>query len=71
MSRLIVAALRETNARDYSPEIIARVERSFSPSAMLQLFKQRQVLVAIVGNRIVGTASLDRAMVRSVFVDPG
>lgn len=66
-----MAALRETNARDYSPEIIARVERSFSPSAMLQLFKQRQVLVAIVGNRIVGTASLDRAMVRSVFVDPG
>ncbi|TIQ34419.1 MAG: GNAT family N-acetyltransferase [Mesorhizobium sp.] len=70
VSRLIVAALRETNARDYAPEIIARVEQSFSPPAMLQFFRKRQVCVAVAGNRIVGTASLDGATVRSVFVDP-
>ncbi|WP_363213557.1 GNAT family N-acetyltransferase [Mesorhizobium sp.] len=70
VSRVIVAALRETNARDYAPDIIARVQQSFSPSAMLQFFRKRQVFVAVVGNRVVGTASLDGAMVRSVFVDP-
>ncbi|MDX8513733.1 GNAT family N-acetyltransferase [Mesorhizobium captivum] len=70
VSRVIVAALRETNARDYAPDIIARVERSFSPSAMRQFFRKRQVFVAIVGNQVVGTASLDGATVRSVFVDP-
>ncbi|WP_245460031.1 hypothetical protein [Mesorhizobium sp. M1B.F.Ca.ET.045.04.1.1] len=42
VSRVIVAALRETNARDYAPDIIARVEQSFSPSAMLQFFRKRQ-----------------------------
>ncbi|MDX8501375.1 GNAT family N-acetyltransferase [Mesorhizobium sp. VK4C] len=70
VSRVIVAALRETNARDYAPDIIARVEQSFSPLAMLQFFRKRQVFVAIVGNQVVGTASLDGATVRSVFVGP-
>jgi hypothetical protein len=31
ISRVIVRALRETNSKDYSPEIIVRVERSFEP----------------------------------------
>jgi len=70
VSRVIVVALRQTNARDYTPEIIARVEQNFSPSAMLRFFKQRHVLVAAVSDRIVGTASLDGATVRSVFVHP-
>ncbi|WP_348629665.1 GNAT family N-acetyltransferase [Mesorhizobium sp. WSM3860] len=70
VSRVIMAALCRTNARDYGPEIIARVVQSFSPSAMLQLFKKRQVFVAICGDKIVGTAGLDGTTVRSVFVDP-
>ncbi|MBZ9851862.1 GNAT family N-acetyltransferase [Mesorhizobium sp. CA14] len=70
VSRVIVAALRQTNAKDYTPGIIARVEQSFSPSAMLQFFKKRHVLVAAAADRIVGTASLDGTTVRSVFVDP-
>ncbi|WP_336619655.1 GNAT family N-acetyltransferase [Mesorhizobium sp. WSM4983] len=70
VSRVIVAALRKNNARDYGPEIIARVEQSFSPSAVLQLFKKRQVFVAVCGDKIVGTAGLDGTTVRSVFVDP-
>jgi len=70
ISAVILRALRETNAKDYTDEIIARVERSFSPTAVLQLIGQRTVLVAIVGGRLVGTASLDGSVVRTVFVAP-
>lgn len=70
VSRVIIAALRETNARDYTPDIIARVEQSFSPPAMLEFFRRRQVFVAVIGETLVGTASLDGDTVRSMFVDP-
>jgi len=70
ISVVILRALRETNARDYTEEIIERVARSFSPQAVLQLIDKRQVLVATIGSRVVGTASLEDSVVRTVFVDP-
>jgi GNAT superfamily N-acetyltransferase len=70
ISAVIVRALRETNAKDYTDEVIQRVERSFSPSAVLQLIGKRTVFVATVGSRVVGTASLDESVVRTVFVAP-
>ncbi|WP_341520218.1 GNAT family N-acetyltransferase [Pseudomonas sp. G.S.17] len=70
ISTVIVNALRQSNAHDYSPEIIARVEQGFAPKAILDLLIQREVYVAMVRGQIVATASLDRDVVRSVFVDP-
>lgn len=70
ISRIIIGTLRQSNALDYSAEIIDQVELSFSPTAIQDLLSRRQVLVAIIDNRIVATASLDRDVVRSVFVDP-
>ena len=70
VSRVILSALWETNAKDYSPEIIARVEKSFSPAAVQKLIGIRKVFVAILGQEIVGTASLEGATVRSMFVAP-
>ncbi|ERM03647.1 hypothetical protein Q644_00565 [Brucella intermedia 229E] len=71
ISSVIISALRETNANDYSPEIIARVEQSFSAVAVRRLIKNRTVFVAIRnGGEIVGTASLDGKVVRTVFVSP-
>ena len=70
ISQVIVGTLRESNAQDYSAEIINQVELSFSPQAILSLMKQRQVFVALLENRIVATASLDQDVVRSVFVEP-
>lgn len=70
ISRVVIAALRESNAVDYSPEIIADVQRSFSADAILQLLAQRKVFVATFDSVIVATASLDQDVVRSVFVDP-
>ncbi|MFP6850099.1 MAG: GNAT family N-acetyltransferase [Pseudomonas sp.] len=70
VSRVVISALRESNAQDYSPEIVDRVEQSFSPVAIRHLLTLRQVYVATIDNRVVATASLDRDVVRSVFVDP-
>ncbi|WP_247457148.1 GNAT family N-acetyltransferase [Bradyrhizobium sp. 2] len=70
ISAVILRALRETNAKDYTVEIIERVEHSFSPTAVLELIRKRTVLVAAVGSRVVGTASLDESVVRTVFVAP-
>jgi len=70
ISAVILRALRETNAKDYTDDIIARVERSFSPDAVRELIGKRTVFVATMGNRVVGTASLDGSVVRTVFVAP-
>ncbi|MBB4372689.1 GNAT superfamily N-acetyltransferase [Bradyrhizobium sp. cir1] len=70
ISAVILRALRETNAKDYTEEIIERVERSFGPDAVRQLIGQRTVFVATIGIRVVATASLDGSVVRTVFVAP-
>jgi predicted N-acetyltransferase YhbS len=70
ISRVIVSALRETNARDYAPEIIARLEKNFSAAALRESMTKQKMFVAVSGPQIVGTASLDGRMVRSFFVAP-
>lgn len=70
ISAVILAALRETNARDYSRDIIERVEQSFGPAAVAELLARRTVFVAMAAGELVGTASLDGQVVRSVFVRP-
>ena len=70
ISRVIISALRETNAKDYSEAVIARVEQNFSPTAVRDLLERRLVFVAATGDDIVGTASLDGRVVRTVFIKP-
>ena len=70
VSTIIQSALRETNARDYSQDIIERIAKCFDPAAVLELIHKRTVFVAALGQRIVGTASLDGRVVQSVFVAP-
>lgn len=70
ISGVILRSLRETNAKHYKSEIIERVEGSFSPFALRGLISKRTVFVATMGSRIVGTASLDGSVVRTVFVAP-
>lgn len=70
ISRIIIGTLRESNAQDYSSEIINQVGQSFSPQAILRMLTQRQVFVATFGSHVVATASLDHDVVRSVFVEP-
>ena len=70
ISKVIIAALRESNALDYPPEVIAQVEQNFAAPQILSLMSQRQVYVAIDDQIVVGTASLDQQVIRSVFVAP-
>jgi predicted N-acetyltransferase YhbS len=70
ISQVIIAALRTTNAKDYSRAVIEQVEKSFSPSAVAALIGKRMVFVALDDQKVIGTASLDGQVVRSVFVDP-
>lgn len=70
ISHVIIQSLRQSNALDYPPDIIEQVEKSFSTESIRTLLTQRQVFVAMIDSHIVATASLDRDVVRSVFVDP-
>ncbi|VXD05163.1 GNAT family N-acetyltransferase [Pseudomonas sp. 8Z] len=70
ISRVIISALHVSNARDYAPEVIERVEQSFSVERVAQLIDTRQVLVAECNRQLLGTASLDGEVVRTVFIDP-
>jgi len=70
ISKVIIAALRESNALDYPPEVIAQVEQNFAAPQILSLMSQRQVNVAIHDQVVVGTASLDQQVIRSVFIAP-
>jgi N-acetylglutamate synthase-like GNAT family acetyltransferase len=70
VSQVILAALHESNAKDYTHDIIERVEKNFTPTTLLALFRKRRVFVAALNDKIVGTASLDGRTVRSVFVMP-
>ena len=70
ISRVIIDSLRFTNAADYPPDIIMRVAENFSPASITGLIVKRRVFVALIGERIVGTASLDGATVKTVFVAP-
>lgn len=70
ISNVVIAALRESNARDYAPQVISAVEQHFCRTSILNLMQQRQMYVAVLEQQVVGTASLDQAVVRSVFVSP-
>ena len=70
ISKVIIAALRESNALDYPPEVIAQVAQNFAAPQVLALMSQRQVYVAIHDQVVVGTASLDQQVIRSVFIAP-
>jgi hypothetical protein len=69
ISRMAIRALRETNARDYAPDVIDRLAATFTPERFAALVASRLVYIANAHGRIVGTANLDGAMARAVFVD--
>jgi GNAT superfamily N-acetyltransferase len=70
ISQVIISALRETNAKDYPREVIELLAQIFRPAGVLDMIGKRKVLVATLGQRIVGTASLDGRVVHAVFVAP-
>ena len=70
ISAVIIAALRETNARDYPENVIRKIEQSFGPAEVEEMLNRRKVFVALREAQVIGTASLDGRTVRTVFVAP-
>lgn len=71
ISQVVITALAESNARDYPPKVIASVRANFGPEQVQALMAVREVLVAEEQGCVIGTASLDGDVVRTVFVAPG
>ncbi|MGA6105468.1 N-acetyltransferase family protein [Pseudomonas solani] len=71
ISQVVLLALAESNARDYPPAVIASVQANFGPEQVRGLLAAREVLVAEEAGCVIGTASLDGDVVRTVFVAPG
>lgn len=70
ISKLVQKTVRISNAQDYSASVIERVAENFSAETVRGFLLSRVVLVACRGATILGTASLDRDVVRTVFVSP-
>jgi len=70
ISRVIKSALRISNAQDYPASVIDRLVKYFDPEDIKGFIQHREVFVALNGFGVVGTASLDRNTVRSVFIAP-
>jgi GNAT superfamily N-acetyltransferase len=70
ISGLIERTLRESNALDYPQAVIERLVPEFAPARIAERLGRWLVLVATGEDGIIGTASLDGASVRAVFVAP-
>ena len=70
ISRIIIQALKEVNAKDYSDTVITAVISNFSKEQVAARMKQRKVFVITEQECIIATGSLEGNMVRSVFVLP-
>ncbi|MFD1773039.1 GNAT family N-acetyltransferase [Paenibacillus rhizophilus] len=69
VSVLIRENLLKVNSRDYPEQIIQRMVNLFSPEYIKLISAARKMVVAIEGEKVIGTASLDGDTLYTVFVD--
>jgi GNAT superfamily N-acetyltransferase len=67
--RVVLLALRETNARDYPSSVIDRLVLTL-PDKVASNLETWCAFVAIVNGQVVGTGSLNGQTVSSVYVHP-
>jgi ribosomal protein S18 acetylase RimI-like enzyme len=67
--KIVLLALRETNARDYPSSVIERLVLTL-PDKVASNLETWCAFVAIVNGRVVGTGSLNGQTVTSVYVHP-
>lgn len=70
LSELIKDNLELVNSNDYEEKIINNMVDYFNPEYIKDISEVRNIYVAEHNNKIVGTASLDKNTVYTVFVDP-
>jgi len=71
IAELCQRAIRETNAADYSADIIERLINDFGAAEVARRMTDRKVFAAFDGEALVGTISLGSDKVHSVFVHAG
>ncbi|WP_275591269.1 GNAT family N-acetyltransferase [Paenibacillus sp. 19GGS1-52] len=69
LSAIIRENLIHINSRDYCEEIIHNMYRTFTPDHISNLSKIREIYVAVKDTIIVGTASLDKDTIYTLFID--
>ena len=57
------------NCRDYPDKVIKSLYGQFSAGYLKSLAESREIFVAVIDDRVVGTASLDKDRIYTVFVD--
>ncbi|MCG8569639.1 MAG: GNAT family N-acetyltransferase [Spirochaetes bacterium] len=65
---LIKKNLLEINSKDYDTEVIKKLYKYFTPNRILQMSYKRELYVAVIDNKIVGTISLEKDTIFNVFV---
>lgn len=70
ISHVIIQSLKKVNAKDYSESVINSVIKNFSTEQIATKMKLRKIFVITEKDQIIGTASLEGNMVRTVFVLP-
>src|ERR1700756_849855 len=68
--KIVLLALRETNAQDYPSSVIDRLVLTL-PDKVASNLVTWCAFVAIVDGQVVGTGSLNGQTVSSVYVHPG
>ena len=66
---IIKRNLIEINSKDYPEDIIKDMCKLYIPEYMIRIAKQRHINVAELNGIIIGTASLDKNEICTVFVD--
>lgn len=69
VSNIIKENLLNVNIKDYPEETIMNMCSIFTPEYMSSISKIRKVYVVVEGNKIIGTASLDKDTIYTVFID--
>jgi GNAT superfamily N-acetyltransferase len=70
VSRLISRCLNETLIADFTKDQLEFFHRRFTPGGLQRIAAECDMLVAVRGRQILGTASLENGRVKAVFVNP-
>jgi GNAT superfamily N-acetyltransferase len=71
VSRLIIDNLLQINVNDYDEPTVRQLARFYTPEFVLDYARAGEMIVALEGQDLVGTATLQQERVRNVFVKAG
>ena len=70
VSNIIKKCLVEVNSKDYSKKVISFMCSYFTPALIIKTSKKMLIFVAVDNKHVLGTASLKKNEISTIFVDP-